>query len=79
MMNTNRLDAAAALSDDDLLVRLQHLATGCRAATAELIAHLAELARRKNNRGEGEGALFKHCTQVLKLSEAATFNRLAAF
>jgi hypothetical protein len=78
MLNTNRLDVAAALSDDDLLVRLEHLASGCRASTADLIAHLAELARRKNNRGEGEGAVFKHCTQVLKLSEAATFNRLAA-
>src|SRR6186997_3287812 len=69
---------AAALSDDDLLVRLEQLATDCRATTADLIAHLAELARRKINRGEGEGRVFTYCTQVLKLSEAATFNRLAA-
>jgi hypothetical protein len=36
-----------------LFVRLEQLATGCRATTADLIAHLAELARRKSNRGEG--------------------------
>ena len=78
MLTMSRLDAAAALSDDELLVRLEYDASGCRVKTADLIADLAELARRKAHRGEGEGGVFKHCTQVLRLSEAATFNRLAA-
>jgi 5-methylcytosine-specific restriction endonuclease McrA len=78
MMNTNRLAAAAELSDEDLLARLEGLASQARASTADLIAHLAELARRKAHRGECEGSLFKHCTQVLRLSEAAACNRIAA-
>jgi hypothetical protein len=78
MLITNRLDVAAALSDEDLLAGLERSARGRRASDADLIAQLAELARRKNHRGEGEGTVFKHCTQVLKLSEAATFNRMAA-
>jgi hypothetical protein len=78
MMNTNRLDAAFRLSDDDLLIHLEQAATGRRTKDADLIALLSELARRKNHRGEGEGTVFKHCTQVLKLSAAATSNRLVA-
>jgi hypothetical protein len=78
MMNTNRLDAAAALSDGELLDGLQQAAAGRRSRDADLIALLSELARRNNHRGEGEGTVFNHCTQVLKLSAAATFNRLVA-
>jgi 5-methylcytosine-specific restriction endonuclease McrA len=82
MMNTNtgvnRLKVAASLSDDALLIRLGDLAADGRSTTADLIACLAELARRKAQRGEGEGSLFQYCTQVLRLSEAATFNRTAA-
>lgn len=78
MTNTNRLIAVAALSDEALLARLEELAGRSRDTTADLIAHLAELARRKAHRGEGEGSLFKHCTQLLRLSEAAACNRIAA-
>ena len=77
-MNTNMLAIAAKLSDEALLRRLEDLAHHSRESTAELIAHLAELARRKAHRSEGEGSLFKYCTRVLRLSEAATCNRLAA-
>ena len=77
-MTMNTLDAIATLSDDALLARLEDLAGRARSATAELIAHLAELARRKAHRAEGEGSLFKYCTQVLRLSQAAACNRIAA-
>lgn len=77
-MNTNILATAATLSDASLLQRLDVLAVGTREATAELVAHLSELQVRRSHRGEGPGTLFEYCTQVLKLSEAATFNRLAA-
>jgi hypothetical protein len=77
-MNTNVLADAATLSDEALLRRLEDLARSTRESTAELIAHLAELARRKAHCSEGEGSLFRHCTRVLRLSEAATCNRLAA-
>ena len=77
-MTINTLDSIATLSDDALLARLEDLAGRARSATAELIAHLAELARRKAHRAEGEGSLFKYCTQVLRLSQAAACNRIAA-
>ena len=77
-MNTNTLTIAAQLSDEALLQRLQDLARDTRRSTADLVAHLAELARRKAHRPLGEGSLFKYCTTVLRLSEAATCNRLAA-
>jgi hypothetical protein len=77
-MNTNRLSIVEGLSDEALLVGLRGLAANCRASTADLIAHLAELARRRTNRGEGEGSLFMFCTRVLLLSQAAACNRIAA-
>ena len=77
-MNTNILTTAARLSDEELLRRVEDLARDTRRSTTELVAHLAELARRKAHRPLGEGSLFKYCTTVLRLSEAATCNRLAA-
>src|SRR5687768_2795888 len=77
-MNTNMLATAAKLSDDALLARLEALAGRARECTAELIAHLSELQIRKADRGEGPGSLFEYCTRILRLSEAASFNRIAA-
>src|SRR6266446_3948966 len=45
-MKTNILVTAASLSDQDLLARLEVLASKEREASAELVAHLAELAPR---------------------------------
>ena len=77
-MDTNTFATITKLTDGALLARLEELAAHARTATAELIAHLAELAHRKAHRGEGEGSLFKYCTQVLRLSQAAACNRIAA-
>jgi hypothetical protein len=72
------LAAAARLSDVDLLGRLIVLAGRERHASVELVAHLAELDRRKLYRDQGHGSLFSYCTDVLRLSEHATFNRIEA-
>ena len=77
-MNTNLLAMAAQLSDDALLARMKSLAEASREVTVELIAHLAEVGRRKLHRGEGPGKLFGYCTQVLRFSEAAAWNRIKA-
>jgi hypothetical protein len=77
-MNTNFLAIAAGLSDDALLAQMKSLAQGSREVTVELIAHLAEVGRRKLHRGEGPGTLFGYCTQVLRFSEAAAWNRIKA-
>ena len=77
-MNTNLLTIAAQLSDEALLAKVKTLAQGSRQVTVELIAHLAELHRRKLYRGEGPGKLFVYCTDVLRFSEAAAWNRVKA-
>jgi hypothetical protein len=46
--------------------------------TADLIASLAELDRRRLYLGEGCPSLFAYCTQVLHLSEHAAYHRIEA-
>ena len=77
-MNENMLVTVSRLSDEVLLANLKRLAHGSRQTTVELIAHLAEVATRKLHRREGPGRLFGYCTQVLRFSEAAAFNRIKA-
>ena len=67
-MQINFLDAAAMLSDAQLLVTVKQLATNERQATAQLIAHLTEMDARRLYLGEGCSSLFTYCTQVLHLS-----------
>jgi hypothetical protein len=78
-MNTNILALASQLSDQDLLTRVGVLAGNERDASVELVAHLAVLdARPALFAAEGHGSLFTYCTQVLRLSEDATCNRIQA-
>ena len=66
----------AQLSDRDLLASVLAAVTNERAATAKLIALLAELDARRLYLGEGCSSLFTYCTQVLRLSEHAAYNRI---
>ena len=78
-MNTNMLALASSLSDEDLLARVGVLAGKEREASVELVAHLAELdARPALYAAHGHGSLFSYCTEVLRLSEDATCNRIQA-
>jgi len=78
-MKTNILAAAAGLSDQDLLVRLEALAGKEREASVELVAHLAALdVRPAVYAAQGYGSLFRYCTQALRLSEDAACNRIEA-
>ena len=54
------------------------LACAERRATAALVAALVELDRRKLFLGLGYPSLFAYCTQVLRLSEHAAYNRIEA-
>jgi hypothetical protein len=79
MMNTNLLALASGLSDPDLLARIAALAGKEREASVELVAHLSELDTRASlYAAQGHGSLFNYCTAVLKLSEDAACNRIAA-
>jgi hypothetical protein len=62
------LAAAARLSDRELLRRVTVLAVRERQANLELVAHLAELDKRRLYRGEGYGSLFTYCTEALHLA-----------
>jgi hypothetical protein len=72
------LDAAATLSDAELLSTVKRLAANERHATVQLVAHLAEVDARRLYLGEGCSSLFTYCTQVLHLSEHAAYARIEA-
>jgi hypothetical protein len=78
-MNTNMLAFASGLSDHDLLARIDVLAGKEREASAELVAHLAELDTRPAlYAAQSFGSLFNYCTKALRLSEDAACNRIEA-
>jgi hypothetical protein len=78
-MNTSFFVTASALSDQDLLARLEGLAGKEREASVELVAHLAALdSRPALFAAQGYGSLFSYCTQALRLSEDAACNRIDA-
>jgi hypothetical protein len=78
-MKINILVTATALSDQDLLARLEVLASKEREASVELVAHLAALdSRPALYAARGYGSLFTYCTQALRLSEDAACNRIEA-
>ena len=66
------------LTNEALLSAVKRLAEGERRATAVLIAHLAEVERRGIFHAEGCSSMFAYCTEILGLSEHATFLRLRA-
>jgi hypothetical protein len=66
------------ITDQQLLLEVRSLVAREREATAQLIASLAELDRRKLYLGEGYSSLFTYCTQCLHLSEHAAYSRIEA-
>ncbi|MGH8555474.1 MAG: HNH endonuclease, partial [Gammaproteobacteria bacterium] len=77
-MDPHMVSSVTRLSDDELLARVKRLAQREREATASLIAHLAEMDRRRLYLSEGCSSLFTYCTQVLDLSEHAAYGRILA-
>ena len=77
-MQTDIFAVAQSLSNAALLTRLEVLAEGERAATAELVAHLVELESRKIYLHQGYGSLFDFCTAALRLSEHVAYNCIQA-
>jgi len=68
--------ALAALSDDELVERVNDLAACERRASVALIRSLVEFDRRRLYLREGCCSLFGYCTQVLHLSEGSAYNRI---
>lgn len=63
------------LTDDELMRVVPDLAGDERVATARLVAHLAELERRKLYVPAGYSSLYTYCRERLGLSEDAAHNR----
>ena len=66
------------LTDDALIARVAALAARSRETTADLIAHLVELERRRLHLACGFKSLFGYCRRVLHCSEAGSYDRMQA-
>jgi hypothetical protein len=76
VLGNMKIDIPSHLSNSELVAAVKSLAGREREATTLLIAHLAELDRRRLYLGAGFPSMFAYCTEVLLLSEAASYNRI---
>src|SRR4029078_5373966 len=60
----------------ELLRRTDELAAGGRQIDATLVAHMAEVDRRKLYRGEACSSMFAYATARLHLSESQAYDRI---
>jgi hypothetical protein len=74
-MNTH-IDTARTLADDVLLARVKSLAVRERGATAELVAHLAEVETRNLHIASGYASMYAYCHDALNLTDHEAFNRI---
>jgi hypothetical protein len=65
-------------SDDELLANLQTLVGSHREVTARMVAHLAEVERRRVHLLAGYSSMFDFCTKALRMSEGEAFRRIVA-
>ena len=75
-MAREAIELAVPLSDAELTAEMMRLARAERESTAALIAHLAEFEDRGLHLAAGFPSLFMYCTEVLRLSEHETYNRI---
>jgi 5-methylcytosine-specific restriction endonuclease McrA len=67
-----------SIPDDELLERLAVLLRDSRRVEADLVAHVAEVDERRLYAREACPSMFAYCTEVLHLSEAEAYLRIAA-
>jgi hypothetical protein len=70
-------NSLTALTDDALLQRLGELLRASRRVESDLVAHIAEVDRRRLYAREAAPSMFAYCTEVLHLSEAEAYLRIA--
>jgi hypothetical protein len=68
----------STLSNEELLAEAARVASTERHTTAQLIALLAEVDSRGLYLAEGYPSMFVYCTQALRLSESAAYDRIEA-
>ncbi len=67
-----------SIPDDELLHRLTELMTQSRRAEADIVAHIAEVEERRLFAREAFPSMFAYCMDILHLSEAEAYLRIAA-
>ncbi|HVQ28316.1 MAG TPA: hypothetical protein VMV21_01980, partial [Vicinamibacteria bacterium] len=67
-----------SLSDDELLHRLAELLRQSRRVESDLVAHIGEVDDRRLYAREASSSMFAYCTEVLHLSDAEAYLRIAA-
>jgi hypothetical protein len=75
MSSTHELHS---ISDDELLRRLSELLKHSRRVEFDLVAHIGEVDERRLYAREAASSMFTYCTEVLHLSEAEAYLRIAA-
>ena len=75
---TNIFESFSTLSNPELLAAVERAASCERISTAELVALLVHVDRRRLYLSQGCSSLFTYCTQVLHLSEHAAYGRIEA-
>jgi hypothetical protein len=75
MSSTHELHS---ISDDDLLRRLAELLKHSRRIESDLVAHIGEVDARRLFAREASSSMFTYATEVLHLSEAEAYLRIAA-
>ena len=75
-MQNDILTSLTRLSDAELVTRVKSLVARERDATAQLVAHLAELDTRDVYLREGYGSLHAYCCDALGLSDGEAYNRI---
>ena len=75
-MQNDILACLSRLSDAQLVAQVKSLVARERDATAQIVAHLAELDTRDVHLREGYTSLFVYCRDALGLSEWEAYNRI---
>ena len=65
-----------AVSDNELLRRLDELVSHSRRVEADLVAHIGEVEERRLYAREAAPSMFVYCTERLHLSEAEAYRRI---
>jgi hypothetical protein len=67
-----------SIPDDELLRRLAKLTQQSRRVESDLVAHIGEVDARRLYAREASPSMFAYCTDILHLSEAEAYLRIAA-
>ncbi len=78
MMNKEELKLLARLSDDELLRRLSDVLAQSRRVESVLVVHIAEVDQRRLYASQASSSMFQYCVDVLHLSKAEAYSRIAA-